>query len=110
MNAPHSLVHEPLRLLVVDDNRAIHEDFHKVLGPEQNVSADFSDAEASLFGGATDAASGQKSFEFDSAFQGEDALELVQRSLAAGRRYPVAFMDVRMPPGWDGIETTAKIW
>jgi two-component system sensor histidine kinase/response regulator len=37
-------------------------------------------------------------------------LEMVQRALAEGRPYAMAFMDVRMPPGWDGIETTARIW
>ena len=35
---------------------------------------------------------------------------MVQHALAAGRPYAMAFMDVRMPPGWDGIETTARIW
>ena len=39
-----------------------------------------------------------------------EGLERVRQALAEGRPYAMAFMDVRMPPGWDGIETTAKIW
>jgi CheY-like chemotaxis protein len=46
----------------------------------------------------------------DSAFQGQEALEMVKRSLEAGRPYAMAFMDIRMPPGWDGVQTTMRIW
>ena len=35
---------------------------------------------------------------------------MVQRALQEERPYAMAFMDVRMPPGWDGIETTERIW
>jgi DNA-binding LytR/AlgR family response regulator len=46
----------------------------------------------------------------DSAFQGEQGLALIRRSLERQRPYALAFVDVRMPPGWDGIETIARIW
>ncbi len=49
-------------------------------------------------------------FELDFAFQGEEALARVQAAVAADRRYAMVFMDVRMPPGWDGIETTRRLW
>ena len=49
-------------------------------------------------------------FEVDSAFQGEEGLAKVKEALQKGRPYAVAFIDVRMPPGWDGIETTVRIW
>ena len=49
-------------------------------------------------------------FELDSAYQGQEGLEMVKQALAVGRPYGVAFIDVRMPPGWDGIETTARLW
>ena len=32
------------------------------------------------------------------------------KPVAAGRPYTVAFVDVRMPPGWDGVETIKRIW
>jgi two-component system NtrC family sensor kinase len=100
-----------IRLLIVDDNRAIHGDFQKVLAPEGAVASRVEAAEAALFGGGLDAGpSSRLCFEIDSAFQGQEALTLVQQSVASSRHYSVAFVDVRMPPGWDGIETTARLW
>jgi DNA-binding NtrC family response regulator len=49
-------------------------------------------------------------FEIDSAFQGQEGLALVTRALAEGRPYAMAFVDIRMPPGWDGIETIGRLW
>ena len=37
-------------------------------------------------------------------------MSLVKEALKAGRPYALAFVDVRMPPGWDGVETTQKLW
>ena len=50
------------------------------------------------------------SFQIDSAYQGEDGLKLVEESLAAGSPYAMAFIDMRMPPGWNGITTSQEIW
>ncbi|HEU5125165.1 MAG TPA: PAS domain-containing protein [Verrucomicrobiae bacterium] len=97
------------RILIVDDNPAIHQDFRKILGNNQSAEAEFQAAEAALFGDiAVNPA--HVAFEMDFAFQGEEALQMAQRAQSEGRPYAMAFMDVRMPPGWDGIETTAKIW
>ena len=49
-------------------------------------------------------------FQIDSAYQGQEGLDLIEKSLAENRPYALAFVDVRMPPGWDGVETTARIW
>ena len=35
---------------------------------------------------------------------------MVKKALEEGRPYAMAFVDIRMPPGWDGVETTLKIW
>src|SRR5689334_18665873 len=105
MNKPSS--EKNLRILIVDDNRSIHGDFQKILADKRH-DAKTSAMEASLFG---DAEAGPRiQFELDSAYQGKDGCEMVRQALAEGRPYAMAFMDVRMPPGWDGIETTAKIW
>ena len=96
------------RILVIDDNRAIHEDFKKILckkrGPD-TLAAD----EAALFGEEAPKLE-LPEFQIDSAFQGQEGLDLIEKSLAENRPYAMAFVDVRMPPGWDGVETTAKIW
>jgi two-component system NtrC family sensor kinase len=100
-----------VRLLVVDDNRAIHGDFRKVLAPAGEETSRLTNAAAALFGDESDPADARRPrFIIDSAYQGEEALDRVKDSVASGNPYSVAFIDVRMPPGWDGIETTAHIW
>ena len=98
------------RVLIIDDNPSIHEDFRKILGPADAKLAEQLDAtEASLFGDQAGASSAQN-FRIDSAFQGQEGLEKVRAACAEGAPYAVAFVDVRMPPGWDGIETISRIW
>ena len=99
------------RILIVDDNEAIHKDFRKILAGGSEGSADYSDASAALFGEPTEAPAAEfPRYELDSAFQGQEALELVRKAARDGRPYAMAFVDVRMPPGWDGIETVRRIW
>jgi two-component system, cell cycle sensor histidine kinase and response regulator CckA len=98
-----------LRILVIDDNRAIHDDFRKILCDEPGKASSLDEVEAALFDSPTPVRK-RLPFEIDSAFQGREGLEKVQQSLAEGRPYAMAFVDVRMPPGWDGIETVARIW
>jgi signal transduction histidine kinase len=108
MNA--TFIEKNRRILIIDDSRAIHDDFRKILGGEataQNATLDAADA--ALFGGAGDTKRAE-GFELDSAYQGQEALEVVQRAIAADRPYAMAFVDVRMPPGWDGIETIQRLW
>src|SRR5712692_8936046 len=97
------------RVLIVDDNRAIHEDFRKILTTGESGAKGLDQAEAALFGEKSVKA-GAAQFEIESAFQGQEGLALVQQAAQARRPFAMAFIDVRMPPGWDGIETTAKIW
>lgn len=97
-------------ILIVDDNEAIHEDFRKILvasAPESTAQVD--ELAASLFGEVAPAGP-QTDFQLTHALQGQEALELVTSSLSAHRPFAVAFVDVRMPPGWNGIETVERIW
>jgi signal transduction histidine kinase/two-component SAPR family response regulator/HPt (histidine-containing phosphotransfer) domain-containing protein len=94
------------RLLIVDDNESIHDDLKKILLPRE-TDAELADDEAVLFG--TFPKTGVV-FAIDSAFQGEEGLTRVQEARAAGKPYALAFVDVRMPPGWDGIETICHLW
>jgi CheY-like chemotaxis protein len=89
------------RILVIDDNEAIHQDFRKILGGEAEDDASLAEARAALFGEKSPHKA-QQSYEIDSAFQGQDGLACVVRALEADRPYALAFIDVRMPPGWDG--------
>ena len=107
---PSTLQPENRRILVIDDNPSIHEDFRKILSPaDAKLAAGLDADEAALFGETVNR-SRSWSFQIDSAFQGQEGLEKVRAAAAAGAPYAVAFVDVRMPPGWDGIETIARIW
>lgn len=96
------------RILIVDDNKAIHEDFRKVLGQDAAEEA-FDSLEADFFGDES-FKENSESFDLEFAFQGEEALEKVIQAKKENRPFSMAFMDVRMPPGWDGIETTQRLW
>ncbi|MDQ6911465.1 MAG: response regulator [Verrucomicrobiota bacterium] len=101
---------ENRRILIIDDNPSIHEDFRKILGPgDAKLAAELDADEAALFGD-TATASRSWSFEIHSAMQGQEGLEKVRAAFLNDAPYAVAFVDVRMPPGWDGIETISRIW
>ena len=97
------------RILLVDDNTSIHADFRKILCPSNTGTVALDEMEAALFDDAQPVIPGT-SFTLDSAYQGQEALEMVKQSLAENRPYAMAFVDVRMPPGWDGVETLARLW
>jgi two-component system sensor histidine kinase/response regulator len=97
------------RILVIDDNRAIHEDFRKIFEPQLASAQPLAESETALFG-ASPAPIPQPVFQVTFASQGAEGAALVERARAENQPYAMAFVDIRMPPGWDGIETTARIW
>ena len=98
------------RILVIDDNKDIHEDFRKILSrKKKDAVGDLAEAEAILFEDKT-LQTDLPEFQIDSAFQGQEGLDSIEKSLQQDSPYAMAFVDVRMPPGWDGVETTAQIW
>ena len=98
------------RVLVVDDNRAIHDDFRKILGGNTGGgSAELLAAERLLLGEAL-AATPRPTFQIDTALQGEEGVARVQQALEEDQPYAMAFIDMRMPPGWDGLETIQRLW
>ena len=99
------------RILIIDDNASIHLDFRKVLSAqaEHSAQAALDVLEANLFGEAVDAAV-RPNFDVDSAHQGQEGVEMANRARAEGRPYAMAFVDMRMPPGWDGLQTIERLW
>ncbi|MBL9138149.1 MAG: response regulator, partial [Verrucomicrobiales bacterium] len=96
------------RILVVDDNRAIHDDFRKILLPEKGA-AELAGLEQAIFGKEV-GGTATESFELEFASQGQEAFEMVRKAVSDGRPYSLAFVDIRMPPGWDGVETISHLW
>jgi CheY-like chemotaxis protein len=97
------------RILIIDDNASIHADFRKILGQGQEQNVELNLTRALVFGEST-VASPHSGFVIDSAFQGREGLEMVTQAAAEGDPYALAFVDVRMPPGWDGVETISHLW
>ena len=103
------------RLLIVDDNPDIHEDFKKILLSSQREKDGETQAlEQELFGSqsgqAPESTTSIPVYDIDDAYQGEEAVAMVDKAEADKIPYALVFMDVRMPPGIDGIETIAMIW
>jgi EAL domain-containing protein (putative c-di-GMP-specific phosphodiesterase class I)/DNA-binding NarL/FixJ family response regulator len=98
------------RVLVIDDNPAIHEDMRKILGPGLVNSAQVTESEVAVFGHAAKNTAALPVFQVDSAAQGEEGVTMVRHARDRQQPYAVAFVDARMPPGWDGLETITRLW
>lgn len=96
------------RVLVVDDNPSIHEDFRKILSQSNDRNDALEQAETQLFGRESVAGTETK-YDLDFASNGESAIEMVTEAENSGREFALAFVDVRMAPGIDGVETTVKL-
>lgn len=107
----------PLNIMIIDDNPSIHQDFIKVL-TSSNTLSELSYLDKQLF---DDESSFMEScspeikcflpkFIFNTACQGQEAIQKIQEDLRKGIHYALAFVDIRMPPGWDGIETIKHMW
>lgn len=95
-------------ILVIDDNKVIHDDFLKILQPQVEPDA-MSLTRSNLFGESSNP-SRLDPFQVDCVDQGGAGLVLARRAREEGFPYAVAFVDVRMPPGWDGLETIERLW
>jgi len=99
------------RILVVDDNPSLHEDFKKILIGNSGISNELLKASAKeLFGEGKSSPVTKLKFDLDFASQGEEAFDKALSAHKENKPYALIFMDVRMPPGWDGIMTIKKIW
>ncbi len=102
-----NLIEHPRRILLIDDNPSIHEDYRKILNaPARTVTS----AEADFFGEPELPAAQPVDIRLDSAFQGQEALSKVKLALENQEPYSMAFVDMRMPPGWDGVKTINELW
>jgi two-component system cell cycle sensor histidine kinase/response regulator CckA len=97
------------RVLLVDDNPAIHADFRKILVSDGGNDAALSEVEAELFG-SSETPETRKPFELTSAYQGQEALQKLTVAMEKDEPFALAFVDIRMPPGWDGVETISRLW
>jgi len=97
------------RILIIDDNPNIHKDFREILEGKDDCDHDLAEAEKAIFGSAIKS-SVLEGFKIDSAFQGEEGLKMIRAAVDKGYPYALVFVDMRMPPGWDGLKTIEQIW
>ncbi len=109
--------HDCNRILIVDDTKEIHEDFHKILNSNRSaVNEDLKLIESQLFDDEEEKPAkstfdtARIVYRLDSAFQGQQAIDMVDQAAAEDDPYSLIFMDVRMPPGLNGVETMERIW
>ncbi len=103
------------RILIVDDNESIHEDFHKILNPSkiERTREGVNQIESELFEDEPAPVVSHEEivlYRIDSAYQGEEAIAMVDQAATEADPYAMILMDVRMPPGITGIETVSRIW
>lgn len=97
------------RILVIDDDRQIWQAYKDVLAPEgPSVDSPLGRIRELMADGGNDQGD-EKKFNLAFASQGQQGFDLVQKALANKSPYSVIFLDIRMPPGWDGMETAARI-
>src|SRR5580704_11471571 len=100
------------KILIIDDNPAIHLDFQKILKMRESTTALHKlnqliygdEPEEDLKKPESDATD-IPHFQIDCASQGKEGIQHIQQALDQGKPYALAFVDIRMPPGLDGIET-----
>jgi signal transduction histidine kinase len=96
------------RILLVDDTPSIHDDFRKILMPTVESNQALDEMESTLFGDTSKPLA--QAFELHSAYGGEEGLGLLTSAMAARQPYALAFVDMRMPQGWDGAKTIEELW
>lgn len=107
------LIIENKRILIVDDNTSIHEDIKKILLPDDSIDEELSNIKNILLEKKDDSKindSEKIEYEIDDAYQGDEAIEMAYAADKNNQPYALIFMDVRMPPGIDGITTVFEIW
>ncbi len=109
----HQPANSAERIIVIDDDKSVHEAYRKVLHREGEKRPGRSVAEKLGLGRGrapeTPVSVGRE-FEVDFAKSGEEGLKRVQQARSEGRPYALAFVDMRMPPGWDGLQTARELW
>ncbi len=98
------------RILIIDDDHNIWKAYQMILNPGRAMPKGSSVKQlADLLKPANAPKSPDDNFQLAYADQGQTGFEMVQASLDQNQPFALAFIDIRMPPGWNGVKTSAKI-
>lgn len=102
---------EKRRILVIDDDPEIWQVYKDILAPE--IQADSAGQQLARVLAADQAEPASKNpkpdFELRFAPQGQDGVDIAKAFFDTRTPFAVAFIDIRMPPGLDGVETAIRI-
>ncbi len=102
------------RIIAIDDEEAILKSYNLILSQPGNDAAGLKKKaaalEAELFGNSPkNDKSDLDYYELETALQGKEGFEKIKAANEKGQPFAAAFIDIRMPPGWDGIKTAKMI-
>lgn len=102
------------RILIIDDQSQIHETFARIFHRDARNEHDLDDFEAKFLLGNIEqdetATATVPVFTLTHAYSGEEGAYELQKSVDGQQRFSVAFVDMRMPKGMDGLETIKRLW
>ncbi|MGB0372749.1 MAG: hypothetical protein ACPGN3_15550 [Opitutales bacterium] len=101
-------------ILIIDDNESIHDDYRRILSSVgEEGSKELEAAEAFLFDEEVEQQNGDENefeFELEHALGGKEGLDILTKFKDSDNPISLAFVDMRMPPGWNGVETIEQLW
>jgi len=99
------------KVLIVDDEASVHDDFRRCLLPAANESPRLDELRRDLFGVEASPTNDLHAVELTHAMSGEDAARAVGGTAGHPEvAFALAFVDMRMSPGWNGVETIRELW
>ena len=102
------------RVLVIDDESAFHEVCRSTLCPggaaAPAAGANTGDEARSALQSPRSSCDSGMTFAVQSATSGQEGLEMLRSAFVRNEPYSVAIVDMRMPGGWDGVETAKRLW
>lgn len=108
LTPPTARIIENNRILVMDDEPNVLEYYKTILSGDHQISD--LDELGALMGGTDDPAEPTiDQFDITYCSQGKEGYHKAALAIAEERPYAVAFIDMRMPPGWDGLKTAIKL-
>ncbi len=100
-----------LRILIADDEKAIRASYRDILETKAAapVSRSLDDMRTRLFGTSKPANRADEHFDLTFCTGAEDAVQAVKDACCDGQPFSVVFLDMRMPPGPDGLWAAIRI-
>ena len=101
---------EYIRVLVADDDEKVLDCYREVFTHDDQTGQvqALNEMAADLFDAETDIVD-QPKFDIVACNQGDDAIKVAEAAQEKGEPFDVVILDVRMPPGIDGVEAGSQI-